>query len=370
MNEILKTISLYYNQISVWDLWTYKIGRNNLFLMAFIIFLAYALLRLFLEQQETVIAKAKEFSLKTDSKIDDNLLQLLEKTHPLAVFSLLLAVGISILDFPESIESLVFKTIFSIMIVQFGFWVKNYFQAAVLSLLLPKGDYSSLASAVSFFNFFSHLFVWTVAVIAILDLWGVNVSTLVAGLGIGGIAVALAIQNILGDLLSSFSIILDKPFEVGDLITVGGESGTVEKVGIKTTRIRSVTGEQVVLSNSDVLSSRIHNFKRMYERRVVFKFGLRYDTPLPKLKVVQQIIKDLINGFDLARFERAHFISFGQFALDFEVVYFVLSKEYLTFMDLQQQINFGLLARLEQEGIHLAHGEPNPFSPIQSVLPK
>jgi len=177
----------------------------------------------------------------------------------------------------------------------------------------------------------------------------------VAGLGVGGIAVALALQNILGDVFASMSILLDKPFVTGDFITVDELMGTVEHVGLKTTRLRSLSGEQLVFANSDLLKSRIRNYQRMEERRVAFAVRLAYPTPAEKLAAIPAIVREIIDAQELARFGRSHFKSFGTFSLDFENVYYVKSPDYDTYMDVQQAINLAICRRFQEEGIEFAH---------------
>jgi small-conductance mechanosensitive channel len=188
-----------------------------------------------------------------------------------------------------------------------------------------------------------------------LDNLGYNVSALLAGLGIGGIAVALALQNVLGDLFASLSITLDKPFVTGDFIIVGDLLGTVSHVGLKTTRVTSLSGEQLVFSNSDLLSSRIRNFKRMSERRVVFSFGVLYQTPVSQLEEIPAIVREIVESTDTTRFDRAHFKEFGDSAYLYEVVYYVREPDYNLYMDRQQQINLELCRRFEERGIEFAY---------------
>lgn len=189
----------------------------------------------------------------------------------------------------------------------------------------------------------------------ILDNLGVNITGLVAGLGIGGIAVALAVQNILGDLLASLSIVLDKPFVIGDFIVVDSLSGTIEHIGLKTTRIRSLSGEQLIFSNNDLLKTRIRNYKRMSERRIVFSFGIIYQTPTEKLKNVNKIVRDIIEKTENARFDRVHFKEYGDSSLNFEVVYFVIDPDYNIYMDVQESINLEIFRQFGEEGIEFAY---------------
>ncbi len=185
---------------------------------------------------------------------------------------------------------------------------------------------------------------------------GVDVTALVAGLGVGGIAVALALQNILGDLFASLAIVLDKPFVLGDFINVGGEFlGSIEAIGLKTTRIRSLSGEQLVFSNSDLLGSRIRNYGRMAERRIAFTVGVTYETPKDRLAEIPGIIREAVEAQDKVRFDRSHFQKFGDFSLDFETVYYVLSPDYSTYMDIQQAINLRLFGEFGDRGIEFAY---------------
>ncbi len=202
--------------------------------------------------------------------------------------------------------------------------------------------------------FMGRLIGWTIVLLLALDNLGVNITALIAGLGVGGIAVALAVQNILGDLFASLSIVIDKPFVVGDFIIVDEYLGTVAHIGLKTTRITSLGGEQLVFANNDLLNSRIRNFKRMNERRVVFSFGVVYQTRPDTLERIPLIVREIIDGIELARFDRAHFKEFGSSSLAFEVVYFVLVPDFNSYMDIQQEINLALYRKLEAEGVQFA----------------
>ncbi|MBW2550586.1 MAG: mechanosensitive ion channel family protein, partial [Deltaproteobacteria bacterium] len=178
---------------------------------------------------------------------------------------------------------------------------------------------------------------------------------LVAGLGIGGIAIALAVQNVLSDLFASLSIVLDKPFIPGDFVVVGDMAGSVEHIGIKTTRIRSISGEQLIFSNADLLGSRIRNFGRMRERRVVFSLGVTYQTPADKLEGIPGMIRESIEAQDQVRFDRSHFASYGDSALNFETVYYVGSSDYATHMDILQAVNLAIYRKFASEGIEFAY---------------
>jgi small-conductance mechanosensitive channel len=204
-------------------------------------------------------------------------------------------------------------------------------------------------------GFIVQMGLWSAVVLLALDNLGVDITALVAGLGVGGVAVALAVQNILGDLFASLAIVLDKPFVLRDFIIVGDLLGTVEHIGLKTTRVRALSGEQLIFSNADLLSSRIRNFGRMFERRVVFQIGVTYQTPRGKLEAIPGIIRDAITAQDGTRFDRSHFAAYGDFSLNFESVYYVLSPDYNRYMDIQQAINLRIHERFEAEEIEFAY---------------
>ena len=211
------------------------------------------------------------------------------------------------------------------------------------------------ATAIGAMSFVGRALVWTVVALLVLDNLGIDVTALITGLGIGGVAVALALQNVLSDLFASLSIVLDKPFVVGDFVVVGDVMGTVEHVGLKTTRLRSLSGEQLVISNSDLLSSRIRNFQRMSERRAVFQLGVTYETSPDKLRAVPGIVRAAIEGQPGTRFDRSHFKSYGAFSLDFETVYYVHTADYNRYMDVQEGINLELLSQFNAHGIEFAY---------------
>jgi len=199
------------------------------------------------------------------------------------------------------------------------------------------------------------------ALFAIMSVYNVNLSGIVVGLGVGGIAIALALQNILADAFSAFLIYFDRPFEIGDLIAIGEYCGNVKKIGIRSTRIKLLQGEELVISNRELTTTNIRNFKKLRKRRVVLKFGVATDTSAEKLKKIPQIIKEIVNGVNLVEFDRAHLSEFGAFTLNFEVVYYIKTANYAKYMDIQQDINFGIIESFEKEKIVMPY-------PTQTVL--
>jgi small-conductance mechanosensitive channel len=242
------------------------------------------------------------------------------------------------------------------LLVQLGLWAT----AAFVTFMQLRQERQvaidpSTVAAMDVLGFVLRLAVWSLVFLLALDNLGVNITALIAGLGVGGVAVALATQNILGDLFASLSIMLDKPFVGGDFLDVNGYLGSVEKIGIKTTRLRSLSGEQLVFSNNDLLNSRIRNFGRMFERRVVFSINVTYQTPLEKLKRIPEMLREAVEAQQNVRFDRAHFQKYGDFALVFEVVYYVTSADFTLYMDIQQNINLIIYERFAAERITFAH---------------
>lgn len=205
-----------------------------------------------------------------------------------------------------------------------------------------------------------NMVIWILGLVFLLDNLGYDVTTILTGVGIGGIAIALAAQNIVGDLFNYFVIFFDKPFEVGDAINVDDKNGTIEFIGLKTTRLRSLTGEQIVIANSDLTKSRVHNYKRQETRRIAFTLSVRYQTATEKLKKIPVIVKEIIEAAENTRFDRAHFAKFTEYGLTFEVVYFVTVPDYLLYMDVQQDINLKIIEAFKREQITFLIREDRP----------
>ncbi|HKJ92378.1 MAG TPA: mechanosensitive ion channel family protein, partial [Longimicrobiales bacterium] len=264
--------------------------------------------------------------------------------------------GVQLLQLPSKTAAGARIAVFFAFLLQLALW-GNVFIARLIHNYAKKRleDDAAMATTVRFAGFLARMTLWIVIVLVAMDNLGIQITTLVAGLGVGGVAVALAVQNVLGDLFASLSIVLDKPFVIGDFIIVGDLMGTVEHVGLKTTRLRSLGGEQLVFSNSDLLNSRIRNYKRMFERRIVFSFGVLYQTPRETLEKIPGVVREIIEALEDTRLDRAHFARFGPSSLDFEVVYYVLKPDYNTYMDRQQAINLELMRRFEDMGVEFAY---------------
>lgn len=279
------------------------------------------------------------------------------------IFILSIFLGSLVLPLQEGPREFINLVMVIALMIQIGIWgmgIINFLidRKAKATVEEDPGTFTTLVTLKKAAQFI----LWTIIILVIFEnLPGIEVTSLLAGLGIGGVAVALAVQNILGDLFSSLTIVLDKPFVLGDSITVDQYSGTVEKIGLKSTRIRSFQGEQLIFSNSDLLSSRIQNFKRMNRRRTIIHLIVSADTPYEKLKRIPEMVAEEIDGLDQVTFDRAHMFDIGGTGIDYEIVYYLETQDYTVYMDRRQAINFALLERLQAEGIRLA-------TPMHTVL--
>lgn len=283
------------------------------------------------------------------------LIDLLGSLHP-AIFPLVaLRLSVQRLTLGAFFEKALTYTIFTIIVIQILVLSGRAISFTVSRLKIGRGgDQITVDSTRKNLTITLKIILWIAGILFLFDNFGINVSTFVTGLGIGGIAVALAAQTILGDTFSSFTIALDKAFEVGDFIAVDALSGTVEHIGLKTTRVRSLSGELLIFSNSDLTKARIKNFKKMDFRRVTFMIGVVYDTPLNKLKKIPNIVKESVESTEKSQFDRAHFVEFGPSSLIYDIVYLVQDRHYGTYMDIHQEINFKIHEKFDKEGIVLA----------------
>jgi len=298
----------------------------------------------------------KHLVRKTALVWDDVLAALIPRTHSAFLLALAILSGAQPLQLPADLDRGLRQMVVIVALIQVGLWatcavtffVKSYRERKI------KEDPSGVTT-ISALGLLARLVVWVLVLLLVLANAGVEIAPLLAGLGVGGIAIALAVQTVLKDLLASLSIILDKPFVVGDFLIVGDLMGAVEHIGLKTTRIRSLSGEQLVFSNNDLLDSRIRNFGRMKERRAVFTIGVTYQTPHDKLERIPGILKAAVEAQEKTRFDRAHFKTYGDFSLGFETVYYVAVPDMTKYLDIQQAINLRLYADFEKEGIQFAY---------------
>ena len=309
---------------------------------------------------------------RTTNRWDDALLNAVKGTHLPLMALIGLYPAVQNLTLPALAVKWLIGLAAAALFLQVGLWASRFLDFWIrVSRERAVNHDPETATGLAAMSFIARLVLWSLVFLLLLDNLGFNVTTLLAGLGVGGIAVGLALQNILGDLFSSLSIVLDKPFQIGHFVVVDNFSGTVENIGLKTTRIRSISGEIVVFSNTDLTKARLRNYKFMQERRIVFAFGLTYDTPVEVMEQIPDLVKQVVDQRDDVRFDRAHFKDFGDSSLNFEVVYWMKTSDYTAYMDAQQAINLGLMrgcARLGAEfafptrTVQLQLGQPLPVS--------
>lgn len=290
---------------------------------------------------------------------------LIDATTRVFMFAIAIYLALRWLKIPPRAEKLVDTSILVVTWWQVGHWLSALVQHLIEVRRGREFAGTEGAASLNILRFVAVMIVWIIAVLMLLTNLGVKVGPLIAGLGIGGVAIALALQNLLGDLFASLSIALDKPFRVGDFLAIGEERGTVEQIGIKSTRLRSVTGEQIVMSNGDVLKSRVRNYGLIPERRAELQLRIAYETPRKLIAEVPKMIEAAIRAEDKVRFERAHFARYGDYAFIFEAVYYVQDSELQAFMDAQQSINLRLLDEFSRRGVTLAY----PTSRSMAIQP-
>ena len=300
--------------------------------------------------------RLKKIADSTTTDLDDLIADLIQVRTKKVLFFALAAYGASLfLALPANAEKVIVGAVFILLFFQIGLWGNGIISYLVTRRAAKDGVEGLNLEAYSVITWIAKASLWAIVILLALNNLGIEITALIAGLGISGIAVALALQSILGDLFASLSIVLDRPFVIGDFIIVGDQMGTVEHVGLKTTRVRSLSGEQIVFSNTDLLGSRIRNFRRMNERRVLFTLGVTYQTPADKLERIPGMIQEIIEAQQQIRFDRAHFSSYGDFSLNFEIVYWVLDKDYAIYMGIQQEINLAIYRKFEEEKIEFAY---------------
>lgn len=305
--------------------------------------------------RSVVIGRLKQWATRSTTNLDDRLLSLIETpiSRLLYLGTFYISIGNlslhPILQDSVRVICVIFATLLAIQLmaslIEYGvraYWVAKRGDATLEQSL------NALVPAIK-------ILVWAIGLVFLIDNLGFDITAVVAGLGIGGLAIAFAAQGILGDLFSYCSILLDRPFEIGDFVVVGDLVGTIERIGIKTTRLRSLSGEELVAANTDLTTSRIQNYKRMQRRRIAFSVGVTYETSTEQMKLIPGLIQAAIDETDGVTFDRAHFNSFGDFSLNYDVVYYVETSDYTVYMNAQQTINLALKEAFEQHGIEFAY---------------
>ncbi|KDR24669.1 mechanosensitive ion channel family protein [Caballeronia zhejiangensis] len=300
------------------------------------------------------VARLGRIAAKTSTHFDDIVVDVLDRTHRLTIVMASLLIGTEFIDLSAKLDSRISHLWFLVVGFQMALWVNHGVSVWTHRRLTSAAATAHNPVITTMMSWMLRALLWSVLLLAVLANMGVNITAFVASLGVGGVAVALAVQSILSDLFASLAIGLDKPFEIGDFIVFNDVAGSIEHIGLKTTRIRSLSGEQIVCSNTELLKNTIHNYKRMSERRIVFAFGVTYDAKPEQLKEVPQIVKAAVESAGNTRFDRAHFKQFGESSLDFEVVYYVTDPSFNLYMDIQQTINLDLMTGLAERGMDFA----------------
>ena len=312
------------------------------------VYVALAVLR------RVLVRRLGALALRTATDWDDLAVEIVRRTRPYFLLVIAVYAAERVVEVPFEATRVIRAISIVMVLLQAGVWGNGLigFAADHYARQRATGDVGTRAT-IQALGYAGRFVLWALLVVTALQNFGINVTALVAGLGVGGIAIALAVQNILGDLFAALAIVLDKPFVVGDSVQVDNISGTIEHVGLKTTRIRSLSGEQVIVANNDLLKSRIRNYKRMELRRAVFNLDLALDTPPDKIARVPAMVREVIESQPLTRFDRSHLLSIEQSGLRLENVYFVLDADYNKYADIQHAINVELLRRLRRDSIEL-----------------
>lgn len=303
-----------------------------------------------------LVRRVRGLVSRTVNLVDDLLLDLIQHSRWPFFLALGMYLGSLVLELSTGLDTALHRLYFLVFFIQVGLW-GNHIIGFTISTFLQraKREDPTRAAVIALASFVARVAIWSVVVLVLLDNFGVKVGSAIAGLGIGGIAVGLALQSVLRDAFASVAIIMDKPFEVGDFLIVDDLAGTVEHIGVKTTRVRSLNGEELVFGNDHLLSTRIRNYKTLQERRVLFSFGIAFETPNEKVRALTPLVREIVEAAGDTRFDRAYVKEFTDSGLLFEVAYYVLHADFATMMDVRQRINVALHQRLAEEGIRFAY---------------
>ena len=303
-----------------------------------------------------LITKLKKLTKKTPTKFDDYLVEVLASLHPRTYDYVAFYLACKNLNLSEDILHILNAVLAALIIFQVVTSCNNL-ATYILKKVLQVSDSSTQQDDKTVFDgliLLIKIILWIIGLLVFLANLGVNITSLATSLGIGGIAIALAIQNILSDIFSSFSIYFDKPFAVGDYIAVGTDTGTVKKIGLKTTRLQTLQGEELIIGNKELTSTRVQNFRRMDNRRVVFTLGLTYDMSADQLRRAKELIAEAISKLEGAQLDRIHFFEFGDFSLNIEVVYYHPNADYASYMDGRETVSFHIKEKFDAEGLDFA----------------
>jgi len=304
--------------------------------------------------RKLVLNRIKKAVSNTNTQIDDFIVDNVSKyVVPIVYFTVIYA-GLKSLVWPERLANIL-EVVYVVIVTYYAIRLISSILLMLLeSYIRRQENGEEKVKQMGGIILIVNIMIWILGLVFMLGNLGYDVTAIIAGMGIGGIAIALAAQNILGDLFNYFVIFFDQPFEVGDFLVVGDENGIVERIGIKTTRIQTLSGEQLVFSNSDLTNSRIHNYKKMQRRRIVFEVGVTYETPVEQVRAIPALLKEIVESHKDVTFDRAHFKSFGDSSLDFEIVYYVNNADFNIYMDIQQEFNLQIYEKFGEREISIA----------------
>lgn len=334
--------------------------------LALLIFLVLSLF--FQILQKVILVRLEKLSRKTSTDIDNVIIKTVEGVRPWVYNIIAVYIALELFILPQFLDYIVTGAILFALVWQ-AIQVVGTILEFLINRLVQKdedGDGEVDPNSVNASNLLvliSKIILWSLGILFVLSNLGIEITSLIAGLGIGGVAVAFALQGVLSDLFASFSIYFDKPFRIGDFVVIGQDSGVVQHIGVKSTRIRTLQGEELVVSNNELTTVRVQNFKKMEERRIVSQFGITYETPQERVQEVPGIVKRIFENLDAGRLDRVHFTDFGDSALIFELVYYVETSDYTQYLDIQQAFNFDLMQRFAELGIEFAY-------PTQTIYTK
>lgn len=333
-----------------WERWISQPALLKFVVVVGIAVVSYVALRVLMN---SVLARVLNWQARRKGHWSQYSAEVFKHTSRLLIAAMALQIGLAIVDLGPAWDARVSHIWFLVLALQFGLWVDAAIAFWKESVIQDQAGRDNQLT-VTMVSLMFRIVLWAVVVLSMLANLGVNITAFVASLGIGGIAIALAVQALLGDLFASASIGVDKPFKTGHFIVFNDIAGTIEYIGLKTTRIRSLSGEQVICSNTQLLQQTIHNYSRMNERRIVFTLAISFRTSAEQAREIPPLIQQAIEQVANTRFDRAHLLMFDDHALKYEVVYFVLSPDYNLYMDIQQAINFTLLESLGKRNIKFA----------------
>lgn len=315
------------------------------------VLLGIMLVRIF---KTTILSQVKKITEKSKNQIDDYVVESVERFVIPVIYITIFYFGLRSLTLSDKFTEVIASG-YTVVLTFYGVsLIANIARLFLESYAHKRGDGPEAVKQIGGIIIIVNVMIWGIGLLFLFDNLGYDVTAIIAGFGIGGIAIALAAQNILGDLFNYFVIFFDRPFEIGDFLVVDDKNGIVDKIGIKTTRIKTLSGEQLVIANSDLTNSRIHNYKKMQRRRIVYSIGVSYETSLEQLKQIPGILKEIVLNQNPVSFDRAHFAAYGDSSLNFEMVYFVEDPDYNVHMDVQQQINLGVYEKFAAMGIVIA----------------